>query len=691
ITDALPVPVWVTQLSRLLAMFGLALVFNAIFMLAGIVSQVALGGAAAIDWQLFFTDFFGYQLGWINQCFYIILAFFLAGLTGRRFLSHVLGVGYFFMLIVAFEFGLMEELRFGFGFAPGVEDYSEMNAYGIWTKASFWYFLTWLSLCVAMVLLGVLFWDRGLAKSLLQKLRFQGTQLNWAGKLAIPLALVGFFFLQSFIVRQVNELDNFSSSAEEEATSAAYERSYRHLKSLPQPVYAHLEGDIAFYPEARNADCEFTAYLRNLTSIVIDTLYLSFPEKVRLKELRWNEQSVTDYELDETHDVLILPLPSPLDSLGKARLDLRFRKGFEGFSQGDPQEALVFRGSFGSIDDYLPFIGYDDGKQLDENRTRVSEGLTRLTSLMPAIDDSAALRRDSYRPDALPMISQWNLSTDANQQLVGPGKLTRTWVEADRRYATFAVESPTSLRAFFGTAPYVLDEQSAATLYYWPDHTYNVARYQSLIQAASAFIAQQWGEAPAGPIRLYEIPRYHQQQYAFPQGIAISERDGWFADTANLKERAYLALSIASAMGKQWVQQNLRIAQVQGADMLRVALPEALGLQFVKELYGKEAVELLRDPKLQQYNKNRHSDPNGEPPLLYADGKDYLEANWGALNLYDWSKELGQAKFYQPVMRLAQAEIPVTFAQLYQTWLKSTSNPKRKAFWQERMEQVHSE
>ena len=62
------------------------------------------------------------------------------------------------------------------------------------------------------------------------------------------------------------------------------------------------------------------------------------------------------------------------------------------------------------------------------------------------------------------------------------------------------------------------------------------------------------------------------------------------ADTEGLQEKAYLYQTIGSGLAKLWLQKNLTIANVQGADMLTIGLPEALGLLYVKNEIGGEAV-----------------------------------------------------------------------------------------------------
>lgn len=83
-------------------------------------------------------------IGSADYVYYILnirLVFFLAGLIGNRYLTHVVRIGFYIFLLVSFELDLFEEVRFGYTLTPDVEDFLEMNRYGIWAIASFWYFL----------------------------------------------------------------------------------------------------------------------------------------------------------------------------------------------------------------------------------------------------------------------------------------------------------------------------------------------------------------------------------------------------------------------------------------------------------------------------------------------------------------------------------------------------------------------
>ena len=77
-------------------------------------------------------DMLGYNWGWLTYVFWIAVVFFVAGLTGNRFLTHILSVGAFLLVILAFELGLAEQTIYAYAAVPGLEDYSEISEYGIW-------------------------------------------------------------------------------------------------------------------------------------------------------------------------------------------------------------------------------------------------------------------------------------------------------------------------------------------------------------------------------------------------------------------------------------------------------------------------------------------------------------------------------------------------------------------------------
>ena len=118
-------------------------------------TQALLRGASYIDLGRFAEDLLLYRWAFLNLVLWASLVFFVGALTSHRVFTHLLCVAFFIFLIVSFDMDIIEDLRVGYGFTPGVEDYSEMNGYGIFQESANWFFLLWLALATTLVMAGV--------------------------------------------------------------------------------------------------------------------------------------------------------------------------------------------------------------------------------------------------------------------------------------------------------------------------------------------------------------------------------------------------------------------------------------------------------------------------------------------------------------------------------------------------------
>ena len=181
-----------------------------------------------------------------------------------------------------------------------------------------------------------------------------------------------------------------------------------------------------------------------------------------------------------------------------------------------------------------------------------------------------------------------------------------------------------------------------------------------------------------GSISLFEKHHWSDTDYdAFANTIVISEKHGWVADTSNMAEKSYLYQTIASQIVRLWINDNFHIANVQGADMIRIAIPEALALKFVAKTLGKEALDHLLKKKKDKYAKERNNEPNTEPPLLYADGIDYLEANKGAIAIFNLIHIIGEDNFMNVINTHQKTDDFIVFKNVYTDLLTEVSDAKK--------------
>ncbi|MEM1216835.1 MAG: hypothetical protein AAGJ82_14170, partial [Bacteroidota bacterium] len=468
-----------------------------------------------------------------------------------------------------------------------------------------------------------------------------------------------FLFMLSFITKNVYERGNFTSKATEERLDAAYERQYQYLDARPQPRYATVDLTVDLFPAERRAS--YAAELTLLNVATADTLFLNWKDFVEVKSLQLNGRALPQTWVDEEQQITAYSLPATVREDSLLQLSLRAEKQYTGFTQSDAQADLTYVGSMASVQDLLPIIGYAGDKELSENRQRTEQGLARLDSRMAPVTDPIGLQQDSYAPDAVAVTGSITISTPADQIPFAAGKLVSSLEENDRRTAVYQIDTPMPFNWHLGAADYAQLTGQAKdltyTIFHKPTHTFNLELYQAALQKGIDFMQKYFGAtAVTDQLQLVEVHRWQEPTYTFANTIVLSEKEGWVADTEGLQEQAYLYQTIGSGLASLWIQRQLRIANVQGADMLRKALPEAIGMQFVRTAFDDEAVELLRKKKMDKYAKDRNNEPNQEPALLYADGIDYLEVNKGAVVLYDTMEAMGWEQFQKRLLAWSAAQ-----------------------------------
>ncbi|MEO1049746.1 MAG: hypothetical protein AAFX87_03950 [Bacteroidota bacterium] len=683
ITDSLPVPVWVTQLSRFVAVIGLSLVLSLSFIGISIFTQILLGGASYIELGRFVEDLLLYRWAFMNFVLYAAFVFFVAGLTSHRIVTHLISVGLFLFLVVSFDMGIVEDLRIGYGFTPGIEDFSEISSYGIFQISANWFFWLWVSLATTLIMAGIWLWKRGSDKKWSHRLSLKNVQLSHVSKVAMLLCFVAFFVLMSFITKNVYDNGNFTPEDEEERLDAEYEKKYKHIEAYPQPKYSKVDLQIDLFPSERKATYVADILLSNSTRL--DTIFLNWKDFVEVTSLKLNKQNLQLVKEDTEQHLTAYLIPKGLQEDSLLSLTIEAKKRYVGFVQSDFQADLTNTGSFASVQDFLPVIGYDSEKELLENRKREERGLERLPSRMAAIGDPLAQEQDFYAPDAGMVTGSITISTEAGQIPFAAGILTKKEEKDGRIIATYSIDGPIAFDWHLGSSDYTMLDGKAGDLAYTilhkPTHTFNIDLYRDAIGKAVTHMQDHFGaKAVPAELKLVEIHRWQDPFYAFANSIVISEKEGWVADTEGLQEKAYLYMTVGSGLASLWVQEHVQLANVQGAEMLAEALPEAIGLQFVKEVFGEEAVKLLADKKMEQYAKDRNNEPNVEPPLLYADGAEYLEINKGATALSHLITEIGLKGFNSILLEWVETHKgqKVTFKSLYDTLMNSLSTESRQ-------------
>lgn len=356
-----------------------------------------------------------------------------AGLFGNRYLTHIVAIGYYLFMIISFDIGLIEQIRFGYALTPGLEDYSEIMGYGIWERASFWFFLMWTALAVFLVLGGIQLWRRGVAQPGVFKLkRLVGKELSFGAKIAGAATMVVFILLQAYIVVSTTHKRNYIPGGQADAEAARYEKVYGAAANANQFAKQVHEVHFDLYPGQRKAEYAALLSLTNVSQSPVDRLYLNVDAHTRLSLVTLDNRPLKRLDRNIELGMSVYKLPEPLNPGEKAQFSLEGVRQYRGFTTTaeTPQADLAHNGLF--ITDPILFIGFDPDKFLRDNRARKIFNLDKLASRLPPPNAPYGLSQGFVSPWMRPDNGQKvniTVSTTAGQQPFAPGKLIRSWQE----------------------------------------------------------------------------------------------------------------------------------------------------------------------------------------------------------------------------------------------------------------------
>ena len=152
-----------------------------------------------------------------------------------------------------------------------------------------------------------------------------------------------------------------------------------------------------------------------------------------------------------------------------------------GFRDGNEPPEFAYNGTFFDSD-YLPFIGYNPGIELDDPRRRREEKLAALEEL-PHRGDPVHARENAFTKNSDWITYHTVVSTSPDQIVLAPGYLQREWSSGGRRSFEYSMGS-THIPDFFAyvSGRYAVRKEIYhgpngpvnLEVYYTPAHTFDL-------------------------------------------------------------------------------------------------------------------------------------------------------------------------------------------------------------------------
>ncbi|RNI22668.1 ABC transporter permease/M1 family aminopeptidase [Rufibacter latericius] len=694
LSNAAPVPDWVLFLSKYLSLTLLLVVCLVFLLFSGILAQIGIGGAE-VEVGLYLKVLFGFQL--VECLLFALLALVVHVVVNQKYVGHLGMLLVFGLLMYAPTLGLEHKLLV-FGASPKWS-YTNMGGFGPSLVPWLWFKAYWMAWALLLAVVARLLWVRGQEQSMMARFQLARQRFTRTTALTTAVAVGGILLLGGYIFYNTNVRHDYLNSSSLAAQRAAYEHRYKQYQNVPQPLLTGVNLQVEMYPSQRKVEIAGTYLLVNKSQESIDSVHLAPGAGVKTASVHF-DRPAREVLLDEELGFRMYALAKPLLPGDSLRLRFQVTYNPQGFSNNGADAQVRENGTHFRNMELLPVIGYQPYRELDEGAARKTFGLAPRPATASLYD--VAARRYATFPERISFKA--TVGTEANQQVVAPGTLRRTWTKDGRRYFHYATEAPIRNEYAFYSANYAVQEgkwqnpsagpgqEVTIQIFYPPGLTKNSERMVKSAIASLDYYTKQFGPYPHRQLRFVAHPGYSFGNHAAP--INITAEEGFFLLNPEADERGFdlVTAVVAHEVAHQWWGNQLKQAYVEGAGLISESLAWYSALGVLEAAYGP-----AHKKKLLNFLREEYENPQTKAalPLLQADDW-YQSYRKGPMALYALSLYIGKDKVNGVLRRLLQNYPPgkVPFAtslDLYQELQAATPDSlqyllhdifKTNTFWE---------
>jgi len=654
IGDSMPAPTWLGFLAKFIAVLVLQLVLLFVVMVCSIAVQL-LQGFTRIEigqylFQLFVLQFSGDVL-------IAVLAFAVHTVINNKYLGHFV-VGVLFLVLVRLPaFGFEDRLYLYASSPPLV--YSDMNGWGHFLPAVFWFKLYWLAFGALLLVLSYALWVRGREGGWRERLRAAAARLQAPAWSIAGIAALAFAATGVWIFYNTHVLNPFVSRHDAQRQKAEYEKRYKVFSAAPQPRITAVDVRVDLHPEENRVRIAGTLTLVNKTGMPIRDVYVEYPSRATAHAIAFGVPArLADQEPElRWHHHVLDPALAP-GATTELRFDLAY--GADGFANGGADPVVLGNGTFLNAGltpetSLLPSFGYDAGGELSSDRDRKEFGLAPKPR-MHDLADAAQVMQNSLTRDADFIDYRAKVCTSADQLPVTSGYVLKDAVENGRRCIDYRMDAKMTDIFSFVSARYAVRREVwhgpsgdvAIEIDYQPGHEYNLDRMVAGVQDSLAYFTAHFGPYQHKIVRIVEFPRFSLSggfAESFPNTVPFNEGIGFTAkvDDRDPQDIDYPYFVTAHEVAHQWWGHQEVPANVQGAEFVSESLAEYSALMVLKQKYGDAKMRRFLKYELDRYLLGRGTEEKQELPLIRADGSAYVAYQKGSLNLYALQDAIGEA------------------------------------------------
>ncbi len=635
-TDSFPLPDWIPLASKLTALGAVITVFLTAGALECMLNQV-LHGYFHFEVGLYASYI---ALNAVSFLLVAVLAVALQVFANSKFVGYLLIVVFLVSRIVLHQLHFDHHL-YDYGSAPATP-YSDMNGYGHFLTAFFWFSAYWGACALLLATVAALYWPRGTAQGGKERRRIARARFRAPARTLVAASLAGFVVLGAWIFYNTNVINRYLPGDLVKQEKADYEKHYRRYLGLPQPRITAVKADVDIFPAEHRFDLRGQYVLVNKTDQPIENLHVLLDPNLRLVSAEFAPHDLVSD--DRVTGYRIYRLKQPMAPGATMNFDFVIEYQSRGFRNTPDDTLVVDNGTFISGKQF-PHLGYFPEEELTDRNDRRKYGLGPVPRL-PKIDDEPARANDLISRDADWIDFETTVSTSGDQIALAPGYLVREWVDHGRRYFHYKMDKPIQDYFSFQSARYAVKRDVwngvALEVYYDPQHAYNVDHMLDAMKKSLAHYSAAYAPFQFRQMRILEFPDYQRFAESFANTVPFSESIGFIADLRDPEDIDYVFYVTAHEVAHQWWGHQVVGAHVQGVTMLSETFAQYSALMVQEHETGPAQMRKFLQYELDLYLRNRGGEEVAEMPLALVEFQPYIHYRKGSVVMYSLKDYLGE-------------------------------------------------
>lgn len=650
ISDALPIPNWLNYGAKFLALVYVCFLLVNLVLVCGVLNQT-LKGYFNYEFDKYFTDL--YLLEFPEYIELVMLAFFVHILVNQKFAGHFVAIGIWVAMIGIRSIGEVDYNLFFYGSTPAYT-ISDMNGFGHFFKAQFWFHLYWLSFGTILLIVGNLLWNRGAENSLKTRIKLARQRLNKISASALIVAFLIFLGAGIYNYYNISVWNQYLSVNQTRKLQADYEKKYRKYEFAVLPKIIDVKVAIDIFPEKRNTIAKGVFLIVNKNNRAIDSLHLNLDKTISTNRIESFKIDGKEPEIllnDKKMNYLIYKMPQKMMPGDTMTMEIEMQAGYQGFPNGGFGREIVYNGTFFDLG-IFPSFGYNANAEIQSDKYRKKYGLKKQDYRSPKQTDAFGLSKLLFNDDADYITFEAVVSTSPDQIAVAPGYLQKEWIKNGRRYFHYKMNSEMDYFFNVSSAKYAVlkdkwqgknGEKVNVEIYHHPKHTYNLDRYMKSVKASLDYFGTNFSPYQYSQMRILEFPRYAGFAQSFPNTVPYSESFGWVGDFSNANDTDYAFYVTAHEVAHQWWGHQITPSYTRGANQISESMAEYSALMVLKKEYGEEVMQKFLRYALDRYLGGRAFEDKFEDNLLENESRAYVWYQKGSLILYALQDLVGEA------------------------------------------------